>query len=233
MSFSVVIICRDEEKYIGRCIDSVIGLSDDIIIIDTGSVDATVDIVKSYPVKLQQIDWMGYGATKNYGTSLAKYDWILSIDADEIVSEELHHSILSKALQTGHIYGLRRVNYVADRAMNYSHLKPEIKPRLFHKEAYQWDTQPVHERLTPSVTKSKTTILKGDLLHFYICDLGELQEKYDHYAKLSVKQSSSSILGPTYYFIKSYILQLGILEGNIGLRLALLFSQYKKLKNNQ
>ena len=92
---SVVIITFNEEKNIGRCLESVKGLADDIVVVDSFSTDDTAEICKKYKVNFIQKTWEGYSENKNYGNSLAKNDWILSLDADEALSAELIQSIAS------------------------------------------------------------------------------------------------------------------------------------------
>ena len=93
MAFSIVIICRDEEDHIGNCLSSLQGLTDDVIIVDTDSTDRTREIVSTYPYKLIEKEWIGYGPTKNYANLQAKYDWILSIDADELIDDVLYKAL--------------------------------------------------------------------------------------------------------------------------------------------
>ncbi|RMF59257.1 MAG: glycosyltransferase family 2 protein, partial [Calditrichaeota bacterium] len=92
---SAVIITLNEEKNISRCLESVTKVADEIIIIDSFSEDRTVEISKSYSARVEQVEWKGYAKTKNYGNSLATNDYILSIDADEVISPQLVESILS------------------------------------------------------------------------------------------------------------------------------------------
>jgi glycosyltransferase involved in cell wall biosynthesis len=232
MAFSVVIICRDEEDHIGRCLVSLQGLTDDIVVVDTGSSDRTVDIVNTHPVTLIQRQWMGYGATKNYANLQAKYDWILSIDADEAVDEELYDSLREWQPGSAKLYTIRRINHIGDRSIRYGHLKPELKRRLFNKNIYQWDHRPVHELLTPEVAKGDITALKGNLLHYQAKDIEALRQQYEHYALMAPpKKGIVKSLAPYYHFLRSYVFMLGFIEGTLGLKLAQSIYMYAKLKN--
>ena len=94
-SFSVVIVCKNEADVIGSTLQSLQGLTDDIVVFDNGSTDATIEIAKKFNVQLHQGSWEGFGKTKKKATALAKYDWILSLDADEAIDEELKQTLLT------------------------------------------------------------------------------------------------------------------------------------------
>ena len=233
MSFSIVIICRNEELTIGRCLDALTGLTDDIIIVDSGSTDRTIKIIAPYDVKLLHHDWSGYGANKNYGASFAKYDWVLSIDADEIIDENLYQALLIWQPERREPYGLKRINHIGSRALRYGHLKPEWKLRLYNRLTHRWDNRPVHEQLIPDPKKNRSRLLSGTLKHYQASNLAHLNKKYSHYARLSHQTPSRiDFIKPYYYFFKSYVLHLGILERIMGWKLACLFFNYRKLKNS-
>ncbi len=230
---SIVVICHNEESHIRRCIESVLPLSDDILILDSGSTDETIAIVKTYPVRLVQTTWLGYGATKNYGHSLASYGWILSIDADECVDDQLKESIASCKLHHEESYIVQRVNLIGERTIKFGHLKPEKKLRLFQKELFEWDHKAVHEQLIPKTKKIKLQQLKGSLIHRQAKDISDLKCQYEHYAHLSKKKNRNIILtrlSPLYHLLRSYIFFGGLLEGRLGLDLAkaAYFYSYKK-----
>lgn len=233
MGFSVVIITHNESKHIEQCIDSLLGLSDDIIVIDSYSSDNTVELAKKKGtiVQVYQKHWNGYGAAKNFGHSKAKYDWILSIDADERVSPQLYTSLKEISLYSHDVYAIKRINHIGSRAIKYGHLHPEWKLRLFNKTKYSWDDSPVHELLSP-VSKSNIQ-LKGALLHYQAKDIPTLMHQYERYAKLGAKSGTplliTSVL-PIYHFVRSYILMGGFMEGKLGLSLAKAFYKMSVIK---
>lgn len=221
MAFSIVIVCRNEEEHIGNCLAAVHGLTDDIVVVDTGSTDGTLDIVRSHPVRLIQKEWMGYGATKNFANSETVHDWVLSIDADEIVDEALFQSLTKWIPVTDPVFSVKRINHIGQRAIKHGHLKAEIKLRLFNKTKYSWDDQPVHELLTPKVSKRNTQLLEGRLLHYQAASIDDLKRKYELYAKLTEpKKKLIRSIVPYYHFVKSYVFQLGFIQGTLGLQLS-------------
>ena len=231
MAFSIVIICRDEEEHIGNCLSALQGLTDDVIVVDSGSTDRTIEIINTYPVRLIEQEWMGYGPTKNYANQEAKHDWILSVDADEVVSEELNKSLSAWQANASEVYGINRVNHIGDRPIRYGHLKPEIKPRLFNKNSYQWDEKPVHELLTPRVSTGDISMLRGNLLHYQAKDLDDLRLQYEKYARLSpTKRGVVKRLAPYYHFVRSYVFMMGFMEGRMGYQLAKLSKHYRHLQ---
>lgn len=232
MAFSIVIICRDEEDNIGTCLASIQGLTDDIIVVDTGSTDRTREIAATYPCTLIEKEWKGYGPTRNYANLQAKYDWILSIDADELVDDGLYEALSKWQPHSTKVYGVRRINHIGDRRIRYGHLRPESKPRLFNRLIYRWDSKPVHELLVPTVVKRNVEILNGSLLHYQEKDIESLDRRYKTYASLSLpKKGLLSQLAPYYHFVRSYIFMLGFLEGTLGCKLARSNYIYAKLKN--
>ncbi len=232
MAFSIVIICRDEEDIIGNCLSALRGLTDDVIVLDTGSTDRTIEIVKAYPVTLIEHPWSGYGPTKNYANLQAKYDWILSLDADEVLDEELYESLSAWDTSATGVYWIKRVNHIGGRSISYGHLKPELKPRLFNKNIYQWDDRPVHELLTPAVPKNDISMLKGVLLHYQAEDMEDLSRQYEKYALLTpTKKGIVKRLAPYYHFIRSYVIMLGFIEGETGYQLAKLYKRYHHLRD--
>jgi len=231
MAFSIVIICRDEEEHIGSCLSAIQGLTDDILIVDTGSTDRTIEIINTYPVRLIVQAWKGYGAMKNYANQKAKHDWIFSLDADEVVDGELYRSLKALQLSTSRLYGLKRINHIGDRQLRYGHLKPEIKARLFNKNSYQWDDKPVHELLTPQVSKGEISVLSGSLLHYQAKDVDDLRLQYEKYATLTpTKRGLVKTLAPYYHFVRSYVFMMGFMEGAIGYQLAQLSKYYRHLQ---
>lgn len=223
--FSIVIITYNEEDYIEECLDALTDLSDDIIVIDAMSTDRTVEICKSKPIHFIQKRWEGYGVAKNYGASIAKYDWVLSIDADEVCTAQLSKSLNSLEYTSDqNVYLLHRINHIGSRAIGYGHLHPEWKPRLFHKEHYKWNNAAVHEQLTQ---KPKLKIkMKGDLLHYQANNLDELELSYRHYANLSKRNKPillsafQGTISALYHFIRSFFLMRGFFEGKFGFELA-------------
>jgi (heptosyl)LPS beta-1,4-glucosyltransferase len=223
-SISAVIITLNEEANIARCLNSLKDVVDEIVVLDSFSSDKTVEICESLNAKVVQQVWKGYAASKNYANSLAKGSYILSIDADEVLSESLKKSILKvKPALTG-AYSFNRLNFYRHIPVRYCGWYPDKKVRLFPKDAAEWQGDFVHEQLV--LKKGTPTIhLKGDLHHYTInstADHKKTVEKYARLAAAEMKKKGQKVfflkpyLAYAAMFLKKYFLQLGILEGTNG-----------------
>ncbi len=233
MGLSVVIITYNEAHNIVKCIASLSSISDDIVVVDANSTDGTRIAADKKNVRVFTKTWTSYSDAKNYGNSLARYDWILSIDADEIISTQLQESILKAKLQDQHIYAVRRHNYINKRKLKYSHIHPEWKCRIFNRIDYKWDEKPVHELLTPKT--NQIVKLSGELIHHQADSIEELSLSQLNYARLSSnKRNSKTVktLSPYFHFFRSFIIMGGIFEGKLGWQLAKVAFLYAYKKYN-
>ena len=225
---TAVIITKDEEQHIGACIKSMIGLVDELIVVDSGSKDKTVSIAKGLGATVFIKDWEGYGVNKNYGADRAKHQWILSIDADEVVDDKLKLAIQQQELRSGELYLINNITNYCGHWIKYSEWRPAYKYRLYEKENTRWDQRKVHEGLihkrVPKLIK-----MEGAMLHYSYTDYAEHLAKTENYARLSAEQwiaegKSPGILkrifGPSVRFIKSYLFNFGFLEGGIGYKIS-------------
>ena len=230
LKFSIVIITYNEERNIEKCLNSLADLSDNIVIVDALSNDTTQSICRARGALVIERAWTGYGDAKNYGSSQAVYDWILSIDADEICTPQLVQSLSGiESHGADQVFAVKRVNHIGSRPLRYGHLHPEWKPRLFHREHYQWNDNRVHEILEPKVRNAIK--LQGDLLHFQAQDIEELNATYTKYAALNRGNSHNdrhsrikylwAWASAIYHFKRSYLLMGGFLEGRLGAQFAL------------
>jgi len=240
VKISSVIITLNEEFHIERCLKSLIGVVDEVIIVDSGSIDNTQKIAESYSfVKFVKKDWEGYSKTKNYGNELVKFDWILSIDADEALSSELQQSILelkNKKNQELCVYEFNRITNYCGQWIRYAGWYPDKKQRLFPKNYAKWQGDFVHEIL---VFQIPVRFLKGDLLHYSYQNFIQHKEKTLKYAHLHAQQLSiqgkkfnyfKQYFSSFFVFFKMYFLKLGFLEGKLGWKLCWIsaWGAYKK-----
>lgn len=233
---SAVVITYNASATIGNCIDALKIVSDEVIVIDSFSTDTTPAICKQKEVIFYQQQWLGYGAQKNFGISKASNNYILSIDADEIISEKLAASIMREK-QTGlngH-YSLLRINYYYFKFLKYGGSKPSYKVRIFNKQAAVWDDREVHEDL---ITEKKIIIKKldGYLLHYSYDSISQHLEKLNNYTTLGAKEGlkkkkkhfmAKMIFSPLINFFTNYFIRLGFLDGFHGYVVAR-FSAYEK-----
>lgn len=225
---SVVIIANNASLRIGEVIGAARRVSDDIIVLDSGSEDDTVEIATDLGATVYHQEWKGYSATKNIGNSLAKNNWILSLDSDEVLSEKLITSIEDLSPQEKTIYVLDRVNYFCGKRIRFSHWSPDRIPRLFNRNEAQWEGDFVHEKLAFNPA-FKTRLLYGKLYHYSYETYVQRKDKITHYARLSAqerfqrgKRSSwplAVITSFTKFFI-TYFIHLGFLDGYAGLQIA-------------
>ncbi len=224
IDISAVIITFNESGNIERCIRSVQDITKEVIVVDSGSTDDTVLLARQMGAHVVEYSWNGYGANKNLGIALARSKWVLSIDADEWLPEKTRDCIESLKLKANCVYCLELQNIYKGRVLIYGAYGIELKPRLFEKDKVRWEECHVHETLTglSDLKKVKT----GCVMFHHLADTkDELLGRESKYAKLAAKDLLSQRtrmhflkehLGGTYHFMRSYLLQMGILEGKLG-----------------
>ena len=228
--FSVVIITLNEEKNIARCIDAASRISNDIIVVDAQSNDNTVKIAKNKGAKVYVQEWKGYSKTKNFGAEMALNEWIVSIDADEVISDELSTSINNIKLKDNTIYQINVLSNFLGSWVKFSGWYPSWKKRIYNKKIFSWNSAVVHEALVGEVDCELVKI-KGNLLHFSYQSPKDIEIKIERYSKLLAKEMIKKgkkigvlkyLFGPTYKFINTFIFKLGILDGITGYRISLM-----------
>jgi len=238
MLVSVVIITKNEEKNIGRCLNSV-DWADEILVIDSGSTDKTRDICNKFSkCKFIETDWLGFGRTKQYGVEMASYDWVLSLDADEEVSTELAQSIRSlKQDSSITAFKIRRSSFYLSKMINFSGWQNDSPLRFFNKKFANFDEKIVHEKV--SIFQGECSYLDSNILHYPYPDIETHIQKINLYTTLQAKETSNknkkfllfrALISSIFKFIKMYILRYGFLDGKEGFILALLSGFYVFLK---
>lgn len=230
---SVIIITQNEEINIEHCLESV-RFADEIIVLDSGSTDNTVAIAKEYTDKVFIAeDWQGYGIQKQRALSKASGDWVLNLDADELVDEALKTAVLA-AIKTNDFDAYRipiRMNFYG-KPLRYSS-SPKRHVRLFKRENAHYSTDIVHEKVVLP-EGSKIGQLREAIQHFSFRDLSHALSKMNRYSSYSAririqeKKKTSlckTMLGTSWMFFRCYILQRGFLEGKEGFLLALFHAQ--------
>ncbi|MCK4568931.1 MAG: glycosyltransferase family 2 protein [Bacteroidales bacterium] len=223
---SAVIITLNEERNIGRCIDSLIAVADDIVVIDSGSTDNTKDICKEKGARFIFNKWAGYIEQKNFANGLAEYPHILSIDADEALSGQLRDSILKvKDNFVADGYEMNRLTNYCGKWIRHGGWYPDRKLRLFHRDKFEWGGERIHEMMIMKESNAHVESLAGDLLHYSYYNISEHIAQANHFtnmtAGLAVEKGKSSgifkiIFSPFVKFIKDYIIKLGFLDGYYG-----------------
>jgi len=239
MTVSVVIITKDEAATIGRCVAAAKQISDDVIVIDNGSTDGTTQIALAAGCRVYHEKWDGYGANKNKGIALARNNWVLSLDADEIPDEPLIASI--KKLETANIntvYDIRFKAYYGQKPVRFGSWGRDHHIRLFNRTHTQWTDAIVHETLN---RPANTIVQKlgGHIHHYSVKDPVQYKAKIVQYARLNARKYLNEgkkptliklYIAPVFHFVKGYIFLLGILDGKRGWMVAKMMAEHTWLK---
>ena len=239
MNISVVIITKNEAHIIANTLQSLQPVLTDIVIVDSGSTDETIAICKQFNAVVIETDWAGYGINKNKGIAAAKYDWILSLDADEAIDEELKKSLLQLDLKNEEeVFDIRFKNFFCKKWIRFGEWGFDTHVRLFNRQKVQWNDVAVHENLIfPAAVK--IVKLKGNILHYTVQNREEYDAKTDHYARMNAAKyvaAGKSVgffkqyFSPLFAFIQHYIFRLGFLDGVQGFIIAKTTARYTFLK---
>jgi len=222
---SVVIITYNEEKNIGRCLDSVKGIADEVVVVDSLSTDRTRDICMAEGTRFIEQPFLGYTEQKNFALAQANYSFVLSLDADEALSEELKQSIREvKQHPDADGYTMNRLTNYCGQWIRHCGWYPDTKLRLWDIRKGQWEGLLIHEKVKME-KDAKTGQLMGDLLHYSYYTLEEhyrQAEKFSTIAAGRVKKTSRLMLGikiiikPAAKFIRNYIIKQGFRDGKAG-----------------
>ncbi len=233
-SLTAIIIAQDEADRIQPCLRSVAGWADEIIVLDSGSTDGTVEIARRYTDKVFQTDWPGYGPQKQRALEKVGCDWVLSIDADERVTPELRHDI-DAALGEQPVciaYRLPWAVVVYGKRLDFGR-SARAPLRLFRREGARFSDSRVHE--TVLLPDGPVGRLEGRLLHESLRDFKHATDKFSNYAWLWAQQrfergKRANLLAATLHsiwmFVTIYFFRLGMLDGQRGLLMAVLYAQY-------
>ncbi len=237
MKLSATIITYNEERKLARAIES-LRCADEVVVVDSGSNDRTVELAGKLGARVIESPWPGYAKQKNFAAEKASHDWILSIDADESVSEALEAELwrLKKNGPGFDAYTMPRQAQYLGKWIRYSGWYPDRKVRLYDRRKATWVGDYVHESVK---VHGRVGHLEGNLLHFTCESLSEHLRTMDRYTTLAAEQIIANkeevtwlkLLGnPSWTFFRSYVLQRGFLDGVEGLAIANMASLYNFLK---
>jgi glycosyltransferase involved in cell wall biosynthesis len=245
ISLSGVIITFNEEKNIENCIQSLIPVVDEIVIVDSYSTDRTKTICLEYGVRFIEQEFLGYIEQKNFALKQAKYDYIVSLDGDEVLSAPLQESIKNlKSNWTFNGYFCNRFNNFCGQWIKHSDWYPNKKLRVFDRRHGQWKGINPHDNVVLHGPGDKIGHLKGDILHWTYQTYTEFNQKTDYFSSISAKAYYDLgktaplwkiVINPAWAFFKSYFLRLGFLDGLNGLVICvqtanITFLKYTKLR---
>jgi glycosyltransferase involved in cell wall biosynthesis len=237
LPISLVVVTFNEEKNIERCLRAA-DFCEELLIIDSGSIDKTIEIAESLGARVMHRDWTGYGDQKNYGTNAASQNWVLCIDADEAVTSELRDSIIEAFVQTPSVdaFEINRHGIYAGQMINHSGWYPEWRIFLYKKSKAEWTGLEPHT--TVKYNSEHLGKLRGDLLHYTYADIREHLKKNiaSAYASaLAMKRTGrrarmTDFFRAPYASFRRYFIQLGFLDGFYGFVIAVLSGVYTLLK---
>lgn len=237
MKISATIITLNEERNVARAIES-LRCADEIVVVDSGSTDRTMEIAANLGARVVESAWPGYANQKNHAAAQASYDWILSIDADESLSEALEAEIwrLKKSGPQYDAYTMPRMAQYLGRWIRHSGWYPDRKVRLYDRRKATWVGKFVHESVRVS---GRIGHLDANLLHFTCDSLSEHLRTMDRYTTLAAQQLLESgetvtftriLVTPPWTFFQTYVLKLGFLDGVEGLAIANMAALYNFVK---
>lgn len=221
---SAVVITYNESAHIANCLTALQQVADEVVVVDAFSKDDTAKICIKMGAKVVQRKWQGYSAAKNYGNAACSNDWIISIDADEVLSEELIESIKNLPLEKESVYALDRINNFAGQWIKHCGWYPDWKVRIFNREEVKWEGDYVHETLQiPKRYAQKR--LKGKLYHYSYASPEDHLQRIEKYSDLSAQQLFAAnkqpnklrtLLSPGVRFWNTFIFKGGFLDGRNG-----------------
>jgi glycosyltransferase involved in cell wall biosynthesis len=228
MTLSAIVIAKDNERTIARCIES-LSFADEIVVVDSGSTDATPGICRSLGARVHVTeDWPGHGPQKNRALDLATGEWVLSVDSDEWVTPRLREEIAAVLRSAGERrgYAMPRRSSFCGREMKHSGWWPDYVVRLFRRDSGRFTDDHTHERL---VVDGGIGRLKAPLMHEAIVDLDQMLRKMNAYSTASAHMKRDAgarggvlrgVVHGSWAFVRTYVLRLGFLDGREGFLLA-------------
>lgn len=230
-----MIICKNAATTIGQTMESISGLSNDVVVYDSGSTDRTLEILKGYNVRLFQGEWLGYGRTRQKATNLAKEAWVLMVDADETVTDGLRQELtamLPPSPKTAYRFLLHHC--ISGHQFQWGGWRNDYRIRLYNKQVLRWNSKTIHETfVVPKGIKIKKFC--SGVIHHPANSLPAFEDKMSSYALLVAAQYRregkkptwvKKHISPCYNFFHNYVLRLGFLEGKAGFWLARVMSRY-------
>lgn len=223
---SVTILTKNSQKYLAEVM-SALHIFDEVLVCDTGSTDQTIEIARRFPnVTIYERPFIGFGPTHNVASHLAKHDWILSIDSDEVVTAELAHDICALTLTRGCVYSFPRHNEYRGKWIRWCGWHPDRQIRLYNRLDTQFTEAQVHEAV--DARHLNDIHLQSPLRHYSYTEVSDFLHKMQSYSSLFAlqyqgKKSSSlskAIAHGCFAFFKSYLLKRGFLGGQEGFEIS-------------
>ena len=239
---TVLIPAKDEEQNIRACLESARELADELLVADSGSSDATMDIAREFGARIIEREYINSANMKNWAIPQAAHEWVMILDADERITPELANSIRAAVREpNAEAFTMQRRSFIFGQAIRFCGWQRDVLVRLFRRDTCKYDDRRVHAKVI--VPSGKTRRLHGALLHYTYRDFGQFMAKLDRYTTWSAQDlfergrraTATRLLGkPIARFLKQYVVQQGFRDGIAGLMLCGLsatsvFLRYAKL----
>ncbi len=224
MKLSVVIITFNCEKIIVDAVKSA-SFADEILVLDSGSEDKTIEIARNLGACVKHNEWLGFGRQKQRAIELAKNDWVFVLDSDERITKALQKEIVSVLKKPSFVaYTVPRLNNFFGKFIRHGGFYPDRNVRLFDRRYANFTDDEVHEKI---ITNSRVGHLKEPMIHYAYDTIEEFINKQNRYSTLGVRRNRfKAVFSPFWTFFRIYILKLGFLDGWHGFVIAKLYSQY-------
>ncbi len=245
LKISAVIITFNEERNIGRCIDSLINVADEIVVLDSYSTDKTKAICESKGVKFFQHAFDGHIEQKNRAVTYASFPHVLSLDADEALDKTLERSIIEvKNNWTHDGYYMNRLTNYCGHWVKHCSWYPDIKLRLWDSRKGKWGGTNPHDKYELIGANKNTRHIKGDLLHYSFYEIEDHYKQVEYFSSIAAKEYVNRgkkapiyklVINPIAKFIDHYILHLGFLDGKAGYSISKIsaYATYLKYKKTR
>jgi glycosyltransferase involved in cell wall biosynthesis len=228
LPLSVIIITLNEAANLADCLASVENIASEIVVVDSGSTDGTLDIARNAGAKLIQTpDWPGFGPQKNRALDAASCEWVLSMDADERLTEDLRREIRQAVRESRFDgYEMPRLSYFCGKPVRHCGWYPDYILRLVKRGTARFSDKLVHETLIPNGAVGK---LKSPLIHYSYRDMRDVERKVSSYSEAGAKQlylrgkqasQLQALVHGGWSFVRTYVFKAGFLDGAAGLRIA-------------
>lgn len=244
LALSVFIICKDEAERLPLVLEALAGFADDLVIVDSGSSDGTLDIARHYTDRVYHRDWTGFGEQKVYAEGLCRHDWVLNLDADEVLLDEVRASIAALLARpeaervAAYSLRIRHVSLLA-RSLRPGRFNPtNVTPRLYDRRRAGFNASAVHDKVLIG-DGSRPEVLAGDVAHISMKSFSHMWEKIRSYSELSARDWVSKgrnpsvwrlVFDPPFFFLKNYFARRLFAVGVEGFVIALALSAGRALR---
>ena len=224
---SAVIIAFNEAHHIARCVEAAMRVADEVVVVDSFSTDQTVAVCEQLGARVIQQTWLGYSEQKNFANTQAQNDWVLSLDADEVLDEALQQAVLDWKSKEPVPAAFKRMTNYCGTFIKHGGWYPDVKIRLFNRSTTKWEGV-IHESLT-GLSRANTVLLDGDCLHYSYYSREQHYNQTRNFTTIQAKDLFERgkkspwykrVFSPVVKFVMDYVFRGGFLDGGAGFHVA-------------